>query len=1018
MDARSFLEAHWPSRGHYCVAIPTNWIDEETGEKKSAYKHFIYDDIGDAVTQVDLLKPSHDVYFAVNTLKQSLKKKARTQENIGFARCLFADLDVGMDKPPKKFPSQKAAVEALVDFCETINLPLPTMTSSGNGVHCYWAFTKDMTVGKWLHYANLFFRLVMFHNFKADPSRIRDQCSVLRVPGTMNFKDKKNPKKVSVKHVGQPIDPDELWYILIDACEAAGISSDSAQRVIGKSTPAAEGGGNLTGPTEFQGRVPEYAQVLACCPQLQFIENNGGDLDYTHWHKALGLIRRCSDGREQAHRLSMLNYDDYDEAEVDKKLDEQEANDIGPTTCAVMAAASGNDLCDDCAFLNRTISPINTPYTPKVLSPADLPKPTVQISATQQYTFTPPPLPPGYQWVTKSDDKSSTPIGVGFLTEKEGREIVIQFLDYLLFPISRQINYSGNGDQHIWCVHIPHEDPKTFVIPSETISDQRELLNVLNRHGVYIDLSYFKMVQSFMSAYIKRLQRDCKPETKHLHYGWVDENKGFIIGDHKLIKGGKTEPVQTSGGASDLLDVFSLKRSGTLELQVEAMRHFTRRNEPREQFYILCALASPLLHMLDNYYGVTINATGETGGGKTGLLFAGMAFWGNPRKCYMSGVKDEGATPRARLNALFAMHSLPFALDEISGIEPEAARSFTYAVTQATGRHTASKEGGLRKTTGTSNSSDDNDDFRANFVLSTSNGSLHSRLSESSVVGAATSARVVEIDYPPLPPDVKVQGDEMMALILQNYGHIGEVFIRYILDHYDVVKSQVRDKAKEVERVYGVKIAERFLSSVAPCIFIASVIARKLGLLDFDEERIIHWLMVEQLARIRGIMSMEYTSPVHAITDLIDETITSMVIADKFNGKVLEPHIPKFQPIKGRYEKHEGVLYVSSEVLHVYFSRKRLPRKEFLNALMEMKVIIGPARMVLARGTDFAGGRTACYAINMAHKEMSDTADAVKAEEVTRLKVVVDNTKPEAAPSKIDPASLKLLRDDTEDDDD
>lgn len=1018
MNAQDFLEAHWPRQGHYCLATPFSYTDDDTGEKKSGYKHYIYDDIDRAMAQYELLRDDHDVYFAVNTLRENRRKQARVHDNMAYSRCLFLDLDVGTKegKTPK-YKTQQDAVAALVEFCETVNLPLPTLVSSGYGVHCYWRFEKDLSVNAWLKYANLLYRLVLHHNFKADPNCVKDQSRVLRVPGSLNFKDKTNPKNVKVKHLSDPVNSEDIWYTLVDACEAAGLSTDTTQTTVGKSVGRVAGGGNLSGPAEFNGRVPDYAQVLASCAQVQFIEENGGALERPHWHKGLlGLIRRCSDGREHCHRLSKKNYSNYSYDEVETKLNEQDMAGVGPTTCAVMAEVANNGKCEGCPAKGHTISPINAPFLVRALSAADLPAPQKTVTANETYTYDPPPLPGGgYQWVTKNDAKTeaakSQRVGVGLMIDKEGRDHLIQFLDYVLFPLSRQQNHSGDGDQHIWCVYVPNEEPKTFVLPSATIYDQRELSKVLSGQGIYVDASFFKMVQTYMSAYVKRLQRDCKPEQKYMHYGWVDGNTGFIIGDHKIMKGGKTVPVQCSGGAADLLDTFNLRRAGDLQLQIDALKHFTRHNKPNEQFYILCSLASPLIHMLDNYYGVTINATGETGGGKTGLLFAAMSLWGNPRTCYMSGVAKEGASPKARINGLFSMWSLPFALDEISGIEPDDARSLTYAATQPRSRTVASKEGGFQKRTGSTLASNDDEDFRANLLLTTSNGSLHSRLSEGSVVGAATSARVIEIDYPVLTPEAKIAGDEMLPIILRNYGHIGELFIRYVIENYAEVKSQVCEKAKEIDRVFGVKLAERFLSCVAPCVFVASVIARKLGLLDFDENAIMQWLMVEQLQRIRGVIEMEYTTPAIAINDLVDEYINQMVFVDKFNGRVSEPVMPKYQAVRGRYEKHLNIMYISSDTLHSYFARKKLPRKEFMNTLTEMKIILGAARVQLARGTDFAAGRSQCYVINMNHDEMKETTEQIEIETQSRLKVVSTNEKPDPTDKPgLDPAALKLLK--------
>ena len=954
------------------------------------------------------MRIEHDVYFAVNTLKEDKTKGARVHENMGWSRSLFLDLDVEPTGKGGKYKTQKAAVGALEEFCANVGLPVPTLVSSGYGVHCYWRFDTDISVSAWLHYAELLHRLIMHWNFKADPNCIKDQSRVLRIPGGLNFKNRDAPKRVVVKYEAGEVTTTDIWDILIDACEASDISTDTTQKAVGKTVGSVGAGGNLAGPEEFSGKVPEYAQLLATCAQVQFIEEHGGALERSHWHKGLlGLIRRCSDGREHCHRLSKKNYPDYDYDEVELKIGEQEMAGIGPTSCAVMAEVANNGLCKGCAFAGRTVSPINTPFVPKLLSPTELPAPAVNMAANAVFVFTPPPMPDGYQWVTTEKDKSGNKalVGVGSPKEMEdGTTRLIQFLDYVLFPISRQQNISGDGDQHIWCVHVPNEEPKTFVIPSYMLNDQRDLSKVLLGQGIYVDAPFFRQVQAYMSAYVKRLQRDNKPEQKYLHYGWVDENTGFIIGDRKIMKGGKVVPVQCSGGAAELLERFTLKRKGELALQIEAMKYFTRHNKPSEQFYILCSLASPLIHMLDNYYGCTVNAAGPTGGGKSGLMMAATSMWGNPRNCYMSGVHKEGATPKARLNGLFSMWSMPFALDEISGIEPEDARSLTYMATQARPRDKLTKGSQLQIGTGASASNDD-EDFRSNLLLTNSNGSLHSRLSEGSVVGAATSARVIEIDYPILTPEEKLQGDDAIPLLYRNYGHIGELFIRYVVDNYDEVKTQVREKAKEIDKKYGVKLAERFLSSVAPCVFIASIIARKLGLLDFNEQAIIDWLMIDQLNRIRGVIEMEYVTPVAALSDFINESTANFVLVNEFQGKVLDPKVPTYKAIHGRYEKRSGKLYISSEALHTYFARKRLPRKEFLNALTEMKVVIGPARVQLAKGGEFAGGRTCCYEINMLHGEMEE---ASAEEHTSRLQVITNPTA--TGRQGLDPSSLRLVK--------
>lgn len=151
-----------------------------------------------------LVQQGQNVYFGLALGPEGLPAKRRilASEARGIG-CLWADVDFGTEGHKKKVPPTQAEAIALVN-----DMPLPPsmVVHSGNGLHVYWIFKEP-----WV--------------FESEDERIRaeelsegwsfllrskaqakgwtldstfDLARVLRVPGTVNLKDPKNPKPVSI----------------------------------------------------------------------------------------------------------------------------------------------------------------------------------------------------------------------------------------------------------------------------------------------------------------------------------------------------------------------------------------------------------------------------------------------------------------------------------------------------------------------------------------------------------------------------------------------------------------------------------------------------------------------------------------------------------------------------------------------------------------------------------------------------------------------------------------------------
>jgi hypothetical protein len=68
-------------------------------------------------------------------------------------------------------------------------MPLTVFVNSGYGLHIYWVLCEPLSESEWRKYAKRLAALFAKHGLKVDPSRTKDSASILRPPGTHNWKN-------------------------------------------------------------------------------------------------------------------------------------------------------------------------------------------------------------------------------------------------------------------------------------------------------------------------------------------------------------------------------------------------------------------------------------------------------------------------------------------------------------------------------------------------------------------------------------------------------------------------------------------------------------------------------------------------------------------------------------------------------------------------------------------------------------------------------------------------------------
>ena len=696
-------------------------------------------------------------------------------------------------------------------------------------------------------------------------------------------------------------------------------------------------------------------QLVDTCPQVRAYIRAKSVTGYSHWHMMLGLLRHVVDGRTWAHKLS--EGERYDRDACDAKLDEQEAKDIGPTSCEVLDQVCGTDLCKKCIFWGKVKSPMVAARWPKPAKEAPPPpkaepgEPDPKAKRERQH------VPAGFYMTDKNEIAQ-------WRKNKEGVEYPHIILRHDLYPSLRQTDAGAETDQHEWNTKLPFEQPKSFLLESGIIHNDKLLASLLSKQGIYVLPDNLKAVQTFMSAYVQDLLAAVAAETQYGHVGWDKAKTSFILHDKIIHPDGTTTPVALNREAQvGLLENRGVGKMGTLARQVELMDFYNHPEYITHQFYVICGLAAPML-FATGHHGAIINATGSKGSSKSSAGAVIGSFWGSPTTYPMSALK-KGITPAALSLQSDILANLPVVLDEITNMAADVAKEFALSVSQANNQETATRGRKLRQGSG---------GHRATFWMTTSNKSLQSLIAQDNPAGTAGAARVIEIAFPKSDKRNKVIASEWLYDLNLNYGHIGEALMLYIVPRLEEVSKRIREEMARLDIAGDIDPGERFWSTPAAA-FVVCEIANELGLLKFNVDELRAWYINVQLPEMRKVVKDEYPTALSVMSTYIEKISSNLVYATKDGNISRVPNSSVF----GRYEKDIQRMWLLRDAFKDHCTAKKATSTDYIAELVEMGVILEPsARKSLGQGTEVEKGRSYCLLLDMSHPEMAEIDDTVR----------------------------------------
>ena len=845
----------------------------KAGQRKQKFYDSI-DHVMDAARDFDA--NGYDAYFALATFGEAGSRKKDSALKM---RSFFMDLDCG---PSKEFPTQHDAIKALRKFCKELNLPRPITVNSGRGVHVYWPLSEDVTCGEWEPVAERLKALCAKHDFPADPAVTADIARILRVPETHNHKSDP-PAKVhtfGLEEV-QPVDFDKFSELL---------GADPIP-VPKKFTPM--GGSNAVMDALLGNRETYFKDIMVKtgkgkgCAQLAYIYKNQQTMSEPMWRAGLSIAKHCVDADKSAVRISE-GHPDFSLDEMYNKMDRIK----GPYLCSTFDEYNP-DVCTGCPLWGKIKSPISIGARIREATEEDniieLP-PASPNAEPEKYVV--PTFPRPYFRGANG--------GVYIRGEDAEGNIEEKCIYHNDLYIVRRVT-DGEQDMLVFRLHLPRDGVREFTVPQISVTSKDEFRKAIGSKGVTAWGTNLEALMSYSIRWIEELQHSGAADVAHIQFGWSDEEcSSFILGDREIF------PDRIDFNPASTKTAFAFPwftPRGTLEGWKENAEFFNRKGMELYQLVTCVGFGSVLMHSSAQHGALMHMHSKDSGLGKTTAMYMAMSPWGDPFNMMLK----EDDTPNQRMNRAELYKNLPFCTDEITDMDPKPAGRMAYAISE--GRQKARMAGGA-------NVERELGKGWKFLAVSTGNMSLIEKISLHKNSPKAEAARVLEVRVDRFfrTSDTKEETDAFADRAMKHYGHAGVVFVQYYMNNREAVMAIEAKVRKRVDETCSLTGANRFWSTYVTKALTAGIVAKKIGLINYDMKALFNFCMTVIRHNQNITADMTATSS-QILADFFAEHNGNILVL-KSNGEVdgLESLImPEMNPrtkLVARYETNTKKAFI------------------------------------------------------------------------------------------------------------
>ena len=934
MNNIEFLRGLLSDSGHYCVFAAKG----DTRIQK------FYDTIEDAERATrKFIADGLNTYFALSTFKEPTVDAGRKGANAHELKAFFLDLDCG---PAYEYPTQEAAVAAVRAFCKQLSLPKPLMVNSGRGVHVYWPLTEALSAKQWAVEADRLKRSCADNGLLADPAVTADVVRILRMPGSKNYKEDP-PKPVEVLGVNMP-EPIALEEFT------------SKLGVLAKPVTTIDLGNDALYDAYVDNSENVFKTIMTKtlegrgCEQLKYIALQQEEVSEPLWRAGLSIAKFCSDGDKAAEKISN-RHPNYSEAEMRKKLDEIK----GPYTCARFDELN-EGTCRDCPLWGEIKSPI---VLGKRIRQSEgevrVSAPVTKGGVKKSEHFDIPEYPKPYFRGAAG--------GVFLRSSNADGDVDEDLIYHHDIYITRRLHDIELGETLVFRLHLPKDGVRQFNVPLTSITSREEFRKCMAKEGVTAFGKGMDKLMSYTTKWVDELQRTTVADEAHRQFGWVgDEMESFVLGN-KLVTATDVEFNPPSSATAGLIDAFEPK--GTRERNLELLEFYNKPGYELHQYVVGVGFGSPLM-AVTGLNSMSIHLYGGSGVGKTTAQMAAIGIWGGPEEL-MNNPED---THNARMLRGEVMHNIPLVSDEMTNVTGEQMSDYTYQVSGGRQKNRMSMNGNTERARGKP---------WQLLALSSGNTSAWEVLGRYKASPKAEMLRMFELNVRKMN---FVKGDNSATSHLfsgfkDNYGHIGIEYIQWVINNKDEVRQIVDSVRIRLDKSAELGPEHRFWSNGNAAIIAGLMIAKRLGLVNYDVAAVYKWVVSELISR-RNYVSDAGASVTETLNNYLSENYNNLLKIESTedqrgkNDNGLDQLVPVGASPRGtlvaRYEPDTKLLFLRTKPFREWCIDQQI---NYQGVVDDLKSKLGAKRIKkrLTKGTDL--NLPADWVLEMEFAELEQESD-------------------------------------------
>lgn len=937
------LSAVQPADGWFAICGLKNGMRQELVETREEADQVV----------ANYLAQERDVYFGVAKYKTAT---GRSKENVASLRAFWLDLDCGEAKAeinkktskPNGYIDQQTALLDLQRFCKTTGLPKPIIVNSGRGIHVYWPLTEDISREEWEFVASKLHTLCIAHDLYADAA-VFEVARILRVPGTLNFKDNP-PTTVEVISTGRPVSLDAFKGIL-------GIADAP------KPAPAKRGLTEL-GKLMQNNMVSSFKKIMQRsikgegCEQILDGYQNRATISEPRWFDILSIAKFCEDADTAIHKVS-AGHEDYNPATTVAKIQ----HIVGPHTCDVFARNNPSG-CDNCPLKGKIKSPI---VIGRMIAEAPEQEEIITIESEVEG------IAPRKYHVPKYPEPYFRGANGGIYRQPLGEEEEALFVYQHDLYVLKRMEDPSLGDVVVMRIHMPKDGIREFTVPHTKLADRTELKKFLSSKGVVCADKRFGLILDYIYTAINELQYKQKAEMMRSQFGWADNDSKFIIGDREITKDGTfhSPPSKVTSKIAP-----HMVPTGSYEKWKEVFELYGRPGLEPHAFAALTAFGAPLFKFTGQM-GAIINVIHPSSGtGKTTILHMTNSVWGAPDR--LCGLQED--TFNAKTIRLGVMNNLPFVIDEMTNMKPQDFSTLIYNASQGRGKD---------RVMASSNELRDNLTSWQTITLASSNASFYEKLTLLKDNPDGERMRLLEykIDYSDA---IEVDHAKHMFdhQLKHNFGWAGDIYATFLVNNLEEARDGVLSIQAKIDRELKLTQRERFWSASIASNIAGGLLAKRLGIIDWDMKRIYMWACNTMLKGIRE----EVQPPEYDITSVIGDYINRnmqniLVVNDLADRRAQMPSFPIMEPrgeLRIRWEPDTKKMFLLAKAFKDDCISMQINYKETIKKLQEKGIYKRTTTKRLSKGMKVVSLLVYCIELDCSSDDFINLDEYIRPEDGSR----------------------------------